>query len=1528
MAVNTYRFDVSYNGVYSYYSIQFYPKSSSVPEVIKVNAWFKDAPETVYKIRINSEARSTNETSGAPEVSPIFFSNGTFDRFFNTDRVDAFTPVTPTFIPIEANRVITYEVIVDTDVFPNFQTFSFANYSFTSYGNIMIFNSPWTPYAYGDNEGEEPPTEPVGPTATPDTFTTAYETPKTFNVVANDIAGSSVILTNSLAIKDSNETYLESVNYQGGLVVANDDGTISITPSAGYSGSFVVPYRITDTNGLHGYTDITVTVEAAPVPVGPTANPNSFTTPFNTTVTVNLVSDDYTGSSPILVEETVLFDGTNWVKALTNDSGSYTVDVTGVLTVVPTTGYYGTVNPVTYRITDSNGLTSESTVSGTVSPPVGPTAGSATFASPYNGSVTFSILNKVTAGAGSVVPSSLVFVDGENKVKTLTTTSGTYTINNGSGTATFVASENATGTVSQITYEITDSNGMKATGTVSGSIAAPPTPPTANPAEFTVEYETTTVLSVLKNTTAGTYAIEPASLEILENGIWVKTLTNHIGTYTVNANGTITFVPKTATTGEGNEETFRIADVNGTYSESYFKVTLLPEEVVEENPERPYWVVGSFKTGYIDLDTDGTRWRVPFLSDRIYKDIHGKDEASFSVPCSALGAKINDWKTIFDGADGKRMAANIGIDGEVKAYGEIVKRTFDAETWTITVVIRGVKGYLDTITAVKAGVGFITSETSSWTETGSPGTVVKKFIQEVFIPEDSPKNFIFPEDVAGGYSVTTIDRELRTIGSIIEQVSGDPYGGAEVLLVPEIQGNRILVNLVEGNPAINDTGNPVSVLDLGASSVMASSFTQVEDFQESYSRLYLENGKEDFTKEGIYISHASRDVGPDGVRHEAKERFDAELSLTDLSAQFEARLADSKKPDIINNIVLFDDAKIYPDKIGERILINGSGQSAGISSTMRITGATWSSMSPGVELALDEIKRVYPRVPSPKDDIRKEIEKSTLDSSFKPSKPSTGGTDGPDSSIPDNPGEWDLPSLFGDQGRSKYDNNLKNLFSPKFSGYKKDKVTKDLGNGVWTMLPGTITQNEGNWLYGLDHFVQAWETQYASNGTEIFNLNGGINVTTGMPETEPIKPYHIRKTWIKEEGGIGDITEMGVVPAEKITEMMETWETHPDLPEFLGGWLFQRGIMASIFTVDGRLYFCMLDGYRSLFVRGGFPDKNSTEPKIGRSKVSVISANILPDGNLDNDWVLEPGFNFNNGSETMNMIPHPDAVSRYGKNIVIGGGWKYPKYFKDNVIYDSTIDSSPWPNDPVHGITEIATSFYTSPGGSITRKTDSELHSYQATVKPVNIIKDFSNRANPWKEFVGDYFGHSLYSLDGMKSNGDGDKGVAFYSFVYNRKLYGVPYFGQIKALHLNSDGTPVTGTIDTNKWEYIAGILPNGDDNNQFPGFGIVQNILAYEVNGNMGWTRKYRKIKDDGSVGEATSTTKEAGDLYQFFTQYPMSSYPAVGVSEENTTYQTYERMGSRLFSYSNKSIKLGYVQSEPTSVYVEYITVNEAD
>ena len=436
---------------------------------------------------------------------------------------------------------------------------------------------------------------PAAPVANPDTGTTPQGTPITVTPPANDTPGptGAALVPGSVRLLDTagNPVTTRTVNGEGTYTVNTTTGAVTFAPVATFTGTATpVPYRITDTNGATAASTITITVTA----VTPTAAPDTATTAYATPVTTNVLANDTAGNpaTPLVANTLRLVNPAGVrVTTLATAAGTYTANADGTITFTPAAGFQGAAPPVTYSIADANGTRAQSTYTVTVAAPTPPVANPDTATTPQNVDITVSPAANDTPGpsGAAIVPASLRLLNSVgNPVTTLTTAEGTYTVNTTTGAVTFDPVATFSGVATAVPYRIVDANGATATSSITITVTA--VVPTANPDTATTPFRTAVTIPVLGNDTAGaaTAPLVPSSLRLVgAGGTLVTSLTTAAGTYTANADGTITFTPDAAFQGTAPAVTYSIADANGTRATSTYTVTVAAPVPPAANPDTP-----------------------------------------------------------------------------------------------------------------------------------------------------------------------------------------------------------------------------------------------------------------------------------------------------------------------------------------------------------------------------------------------------------------------------------------------------------------------------------------------------------------------------------------------------------------------------------------------------------------------------------------------------------------------------------------------------------------------------------------------------------------------------------------------------------------------------------------------------------------------------------------------------------------------------------------------------------------------------
>ncbi|WP_455450846.1 GEVED domain-containing protein [Streptococcus salivarius] len=379
----------------------------------------------------------------------------------------------------------------------------------------------------------------------------------------------------------------KTVDGVGTYTVASD-GTVTFVPEKSFTGKApAVTVVREDKNGTKASATYTPTV----TPVTPTATPAESTGPQGLVQTGTVTFTEGDEVAPIDKDTITLLDENGQPAASVvakspegKEIGTFTVDKdTGVVTFTPTDkSYSGDVVPVKVQAADTNGTTVETTYTPKITPVV-PTSEDATSTDiqgqTQTGKPTFTEGNPnvpidedtpATFEDGSTTKT----VDGE----------GTYTVSP-DGTVTFVPEKSFTGTASGVTVKRVDKNGTKASATYTPTVT--PVTPTATPAETTGVQGATQ--SGKPTFTEGNSRV-PMNDDVpatFDDGSTSKTV-DGVGTYTVAADGTVTFVPEPSFTGTAPAVTVVREDKNGTkasatYTPTVNPVTLTPTNKVSED---------------------------------------------------------------------------------------------------------------------------------------------------------------------------------------------------------------------------------------------------------------------------------------------------------------------------------------------------------------------------------------------------------------------------------------------------------------------------------------------------------------------------------------------------------------------------------------------------------------------------------------------------------------------------------------------------------------------------------------------------------------------------------------------------------------------------------------------------------------------------------------------------------------------------------------------------------------------------------
>ena len=361
-----------------------------------------------------------------------------------------------------------------------------------------------------------------------------------------------------------------------GTYTVAPDGTVTFVPEKSFTGTGTgVTVKRVDKNG----TPVTAKYTPTVTPVTPTATPAESTGPQGVVQTGTVTFTEGDPAAPIDKDTITLLDenGQPATSVIAKspegkEIGTYTVDKdTGLVTFTPTDkSYSGEVVPVKVQAKDTNGTPTETTYTPKITPVV-PTAQPAT-STDIQGQ-TQSGKPSFTPGDPSVpmdddVPAT--FEDGSTTK--VIPGEGTYTVAP-DGTVTFVPEKSFTGTGTGVTVKRVDKNGTPVTATYTPTVT--PVAPTAEPATSIGNKGQTQTGKPVFTEGDSRVPMNDKVPATFDDGSTTKTIPG-VGTYTVAADGTVTFTPEAEFTGTAPAVTVIREDVNGTKASATYTPTVLP----------------------------------------------------------------------------------------------------------------------------------------------------------------------------------------------------------------------------------------------------------------------------------------------------------------------------------------------------------------------------------------------------------------------------------------------------------------------------------------------------------------------------------------------------------------------------------------------------------------------------------------------------------------------------------------------------------------------------------------------------------------------------------------------------------------------------------------------------------------------------------------------------------------------------------------------------------------------------------------
>ena len=565
---------------------------------------------TVKRVDKNGTPATAKYT---PTVTPV---KPTAEPATSTDKQGQTQSGTPTFtpgnpdVPMDDTVPATFEDGSTTKTIPGEGTYTVAPDGTVTFVPEKSFTGTGTGVTVKrvDKNGTPatakytPTVTPVTPTATPAESEAPQGVVQTGTVTFTEGDPVAPIDKDTITLLDENGQPAASVVAKspegkeiGTYTVDKTTGVVTFTPTdKSYSGE-VVPVKVQakDTNGTPAETTYTPKI----TPVVPTAEPATSTDIQGKTQTGTPSFTPGNPAIPMDDDVPATFEDGSTTKTIPGE-GTYTVAPDGTVTFVPEKSFVGTAPAVTVVREDVNGTKAQATYTPTVTP-VTPTADPV--ASTDIQGQTQTGKPNFTPGHPSVpmdddVPAT--FEDGST-TKTIPG-EGTYTVAP-DGTVTFVPEKSFTGKGTGVTVKRVDKNGTPVTATYTPTVT--PVAPTAEPVTSIGNKGQTQTGKPVFTEGDSRVPMNDKVPATFDDGSTTKTIPG-VGTYTVAADGTVTFTPEPEFTGTAPAVTVVREDVNGTKAQATYTPTVRPitKFVDKEGKEIP---------GYPTVDGEEPKAKIP-----------------------------------------------------------------------------------------------------------------------------------------------------------------------------------------------------------------------------------------------------------------------------------------------------------------------------------------------------------------------------------------------------------------------------------------------------------------------------------------------------------------------------------------------------------------------------------------------------------------------------------------------------------------------------------------------------------------------------------------------------------------------------------------------------------------------------------------------------------------------------------------------------------------------------------------------------
>ncbi|RAW01361.1 tandem-95 repeat protein [Pseudochryseolinea flava] len=395
------------------------------------------------------------------------------------------------------------------------------------------------------------------PVAVDDAVTTNEDVVVTLNVVSNDTDADGTINVASVDLNVALAGIQTTNSNASGNFSVNASGVVTYTPTANYSGTATLQYRVNDNDGATS-NNATITITVNAVNDVPVANNDAIVTNEDAVATINVVTNDTDVDGTInaaTVDLNLLSSGIQ--NTATISGGTLSVNTAGVITFTPTVNFYGNTS-VTYTVNDNSGATSNAatvafTVNAVNDPPI---ANNDITSADENETVTLNLVANDVDIDGTINVATVDLNPASSTIQTTRTIpAGTFTVD-AAGVVTFDPALNFNG-IASITYTVQDNGGTTSNAaTITVTVNSINSTPVANNDAISTNEDVNVSMNVTTNDTDADGTINAATVDLNTTTAGIQNSHSVAeGTFTVNAMGNVTFAP--------------VANFNGTATTTY-----------------------------------------------------------------------------------------------------------------------------------------------------------------------------------------------------------------------------------------------------------------------------------------------------------------------------------------------------------------------------------------------------------------------------------------------------------------------------------------------------------------------------------------------------------------------------------------------------------------------------------------------------------------------------------------------------------------------------------------------------------------------------------------------------------------------------------------------------------------------------------------------------------------------------------------------------------------------------------------------